>query len=116
LTRKKYLSHGGVQNYLSNVQALRRPETSGEAPQKIKRQDRIGTHEGVFRMEKLRRGYDSGMGFDLWVNQGAWFWGFTSRLVKGGIVGAARTKAEAIREGCAALEELSETFIRQTAT
>jgi hypothetical protein len=64
-------------------------------------------------MEKLRRGYDSGMGFDLWVNQGAWFWGFTNRLIKGGIVGAARTKAEAIREACAAIEELSETFIRQ---
>jgi len=64
-------------------------------------------------MEKLRRGYDNGMGFDLWLNQGAWFWGFTNRLIKGGIVGAARTKAEAIREACAALEELSETFIRQ---
>jgi hypothetical protein len=61
-------------------------------------------------MERLRRGYDSGMGFDLWVHQGVWFWGFTNPPVKGGIVGAARTKAEAIREARAAIEELSETF------
>jgi hypothetical protein len=65
-------------------------------------------------MEKLRHGYDSSMGFALWANQGVWFWGFTNRPVKAGIVGAARTKAEAIREACAAIEELSDTIIRQS--
>jgi hypothetical protein len=65
-------------------------------------------------MKMPRRGSDSGMGFDLWVNQGAWFWGFADQRLKGGIVGAARTKAEAIREVCAAIEEVSGTFIGQS--
>jgi hypothetical protein len=61
-------------------------------------------------MKIASRRYHSGMGYDLWANQGAWFWGLVNLRVKGGIVGAARTKAEAIREARAAIEELSNVF------
>jgi hypothetical protein len=67
-------------------------------------------------MKVTRRESDSGMSFDLWANHGAWFWGLTNLRVKGRIVGAARTKAEAIREACAAIEELSGTFLVKART
>ena len=37
-------------------------------------------------MKIPRRGYESGMGFDLWANQGAWFWALTNLRVKAALL------------------------------
>jgi hypothetical protein len=48
-----------------------------------------------------------GIGFELWSNQRVWFWWAINTCGNGGAIGAATTKAEAVREACAAIEELS---------
>jgi hypothetical protein len=48
-----------------------------------------------------------GIGFELWSNQRVWFWSVVNPRGNGGAIGAATTEAEAMREACAAIEELS---------
>lgn len=58
-------------------------------------------------MKLPSRKYHSGVPFELWTGQGAWFWGLVNPRSKGGIVGAAPTEAEAMREARTAIEELA---------
>jgi hypothetical protein len=62
-------------------------------------------------MKILSRGYHNGVHLELWTNQGAWFWGLVNLRRNGGVVGAATSEAEAIREAHNAIEELSNTLI-----
>ena len=48
-----------------------------------------------------------GIGFELWSNQRVWFWSAVNLCGNAGAIGAATTEAEAVREACAAIEELS---------
>jgi len=48
-----------------------------------------------------------GIGFELWSNQRVWFWSVVNSRDNGGAIGAATTEAEAVREACTAIEELS---------
>ena len=48
-----------------------------------------------------------GMSFEVWTNQGAWFWGLIIPPSTGGIVGVALTETEAIQEARAAIQELA---------
>ena len=48
-----------------------------------------------------------GIGFELWSNQRVWFWSVINPRCNGGTIGAATTESEAVREACAAIEELS---------
>ena len=44
--------------------------------------------------------------FELWTGEGSWFWQLR-RPSNGGIVGAAPSADEAVRDACAALEEVA---------
>jgi hypothetical protein len=48
-----------------------------------------------------------GTGFDVWDDQEAWFWLVVSPRRDGGIIGSAATEADAVREACASIEEIS---------
>jgi hypothetical protein len=48
-----------------------------------------------------------GIGFELWSNQRVWFWSVVNPPGNGGAIGAATTEAEAVREACTVIEELS---------
>ena len=48
-----------------------------------------------------------GIGFELWSNQRVWFWSAVNPCGNAGAIGAATAEAEAVREACAAIEELS---------
>jgi hypothetical protein len=48
-----------------------------------------------------------GVGFDIWTGQRTWFWSLVNPQLNGGVVGAAPTEAEALREARMAIEEMS---------
>src|SRR5215472_18347910 len=48
-----------------------------------------------------------GIDFKLWSNQRVWFWSVANPYSNGGAIGAAATEAEAVREACTAIEEIS---------
>lgn len=48
-----------------------------------------------------------GIGFELWSNQRVWFWSVVNLRGNGGAIGVAITEAEAVREACTTIEELS---------
>ena len=48
-----------------------------------------------------------GIGFELWSSRRVWFWHVVNLPCNGGAIGTAATEAEAVREACAAIEELS---------
>jgi hypothetical protein len=48
-----------------------------------------------------------GTGFDLWRGQENWFWFVVNPRRDGGAIGSAATEADAMREACAAIEELT---------
>ena len=58
-------------------------------------------------MNIIHRRNHQGMSFELWTNQGAWFWGLVNPPRRSGVVGVARTEAEAVREARGAIEELA---------
>jgi hypothetical protein len=58
------------------------------------------------------RKYHRGLAVDLWTKQGAWFWQLASRCRGAGTIGSALTENEALREACAAIEEVSERCAR----
>ena len=58
------------------------------------------------QMEQPGRNYHRDIPFALWTDRGSWFWRFVDPRSKGGIVGAAPSRAEAMREARAAIEEL----------
>ena len=43
---------------------------------------------------------------ELWTGEGSWFWQLRRPSNSGGIVGAAPSADEAVRDACAALEEV----------
>jgi hypothetical protein len=49
---------------------------------------------------------DSGVGFNLWNVQGAWFWSLVYPDTHSGAIGAATSEAEAVGEARAAIERL----------
>lgn len=57
-----------------------------------------------------------GIGFELWSNQRVWFWSVINSRGNGGAIGAAITEAEAVREACTAIEELSALRRRRSAS
>ena len=48
-----------------------------------------------------------GAGFEVWASQRTWFWRLVHADRSGGAIGAAATEAEAIREACVSIEEIS---------
>jgi hypothetical protein len=46
----------------------------------------------------------SGVSFVVWKGQGTWFWSLVRPYGKGGTIGAAASKAEAMREAQSAIE------------
>jgi hypothetical protein len=57
-----------------------------------------------------------GIGFELWSNQRVWFWSVVNPHGNSGTIGAATTEAEAVREACTAIEELSALHRRRSAS
>ena len=54
------------------------------------------------------RKHHLGTGFDVWHDdQQAWFWFVVNLHRAGGIIGSAATEADAVREACASIEEIS---------
>ncbi|MBV8453956.1 MAG: hypothetical protein JOZ29_17025 [Deltaproteobacteria bacterium] len=53
------------------------------------------------------RKYHCGVGVDLWINRGAWFWQLAGHCRGAGTIGSASTENEALREAYAAVDELS---------
>jgi len=53
-----------------------------------------------------RRDY-LGTGFAVWTGELTWFWRVFNSHHSGGAVGAAASEADAIREACIAIEEMS---------
>jgi hypothetical protein len=56
------------------------------------------------------RRHHRGTGFDVWDvrdDQQAWFWLVIDSHRDGGIIGSAATEADAVREACASIEEIS---------
>jgi hypothetical protein len=47
-----------------------------------------------------------GTGFEVWHNQGTWFWLVVSQHRGGGAIGAAPNEADAIREARSSIEEM----------
>jgi len=58
-------------------------------------------------MTASNRKYHLGLDVDLWTSRGAWFWQLASRRCGAGVIGSALTENEALREACAAVEEVS---------
>ena len=58
-------------------------------------------------MTVSNRKYHRGLGVDLWTSRGAWFWQLAGRRCGAGVIGSALTENEAMREACAAVEEVS---------
>jgi hypothetical protein len=48
-----------------------------------------------------------GTGFEVWTSQESWFWMVSSPNRNGGMIGAAATEAEAIREARASIRRMS---------
>jgi hypothetical protein len=48
-----------------------------------------------------------GSGFEVWNGQQSWFWFVANPYHNGGTIGAAATEAEAVREACTSIEEMS---------
>jgi hypothetical protein len=55
---------------------------------------------------RSRRDY-LGTGFAVWTGELTWFWRVLNSHHSGGAVGAAASEAEAVREACIAIEEMS---------
>jgi hypothetical protein len=55
---------------------------------------------------RKRRDY-LGSGFEVWSSQWTWFWRLLHADRGGGVIGAAATEAEAIREACVSIEEIA---------
>ena len=52
-----------------------------------------------------------GVGYDVWNTQETWFW-FVANTNRNGVIGAAATESDAIREARASIEELSDSKLR----
>jgi hypothetical protein len=48
-----------------------------------------------------------GTGFEVWTAQQTWFWFVVDPHRSGGMIGAAATEAEAVREACLSIEAMS---------
>jgi hypothetical protein len=48
-----------------------------------------------------------GIRFEVWTSEWSWFWRAFNSHNSGGAVGAAATQADAVREACVAIEEMS---------
>jgi hypothetical protein len=48
-----------------------------------------------------------GAGFEVWTSQRAWFWRLLHPDRDGGTIGVAGSEAEAIRDACTSIEEIS---------
>jgi hypothetical protein len=48
-----------------------------------------------------------GNGFTVWKRRQSWFWLVLDRHGKGGAIGTAATEAEAVREACSSIEEMT---------
>jgi hypothetical protein len=48
-----------------------------------------------------------GVEFEVWDSKPAWFWMVIDPLRSGGAIGAAATEAEAVREACVSINEMS---------
>lgn len=57
-------------------------------------------------MRALSRRFHRGQKFELWTSQGACFWRLVDSRRNGGIIGAAASEAEAMREARTTIEEL----------
>ena len=51
--------------------------------------------------------YHMGTGFEVWTAQESWFWFVDNPHRDAGTIGAAATEAEAIRQACMLIEDLS---------
>jgi hypothetical protein len=52
-----------------------------------------------------------GVGFEVWNAQQTWFW-FVANTNRNGVIGAAATESDAIREARSSIEEISDSNIR----
>lgn len=50
-----------------------------------------------------------GIGFEVWTSQQTWFW-FVVNLNRNGVIGAAATESEAMREARQSIEEISDSI------
>jgi hypothetical protein len=48
-----------------------------------------------------------GVRFDVWNGQQGWFWLVVNARRDAGVVGAAAKEADAVREACSSIEEMS---------
>lgn len=48
-----------------------------------------------------------GTGFEVWTAQQTWFWFVINPHRSGGMIGAAATEAESVREACLSIEKMS---------
>ncbi len=48
-----------------------------------------------------------GTGFEVWAAQQTWFWFVIDPHRSGGMIGAAATEAESVREACLSIEKMS---------
>jgi len=52
-----------------------------------------------------------GIGFKVWDGRHSWFWLVEAPDRAGGVIGAAPTKLEAVREARSSIEEISDSII-----
>ncbi len=52
-----------------------------------------------------------GIGFEVWNAQQSWFW-FVANTSRNGMIGAAATESDAVREAHASIEEISNSNMR----
>ena len=55
----------------------------------------------------MRTSSHLGTGFMVWNREQTWFWSVVNQDRNGGSVGAAATEAEAVREACGTIEEMT---------
>jgi hypothetical protein len=52
-----------------------------------------------------------GIGFEVWNAQQSWFW-FVANTNRNGVIGAAASESEAVREARASIEEIANSNLR----
>ncbi len=54
-----------------------------------------------------------GRSFDVWNGNESWFWMVLDPSRNGGVIGAAATEEDAVRDACASIEEMAARAIRE---